>query len=168
MSSPSRLPPGASLNRKRQIDDRKDPQRIFLALVNGVAGGAEDLPDLYSETTWVTHPFDPLKRPGLSGRESLRAHFSGGDRNPVVALKPANIRVHETTDPEVIVAEFDYAGHVIATGTPVSYPCIFVMRIRDGLIVESRDYIDHLGSAEARGRLEGLLQQIRAVRLEGE
>jgi ketosteroid isomerase-like protein len=41
-------------------------------------------------------------------------------------------------------------------------PCVFVLRVRDGLIVESRDYIDHVGMARARGLLDdlvGVLQQ---------
>jgi hypothetical protein len=38
------------------------------------------------------------------------------------------------------------------------------MRVREGEIVESRDYIDHLGSAEARGLLAPLLAQIATQR----
>jgi hypothetical protein len=38
------------------------------------------------------------------------------------------------------------------------------MRVRDGEIVESRDYVDHLGSAEARGLLGPLLSDIMARR----
>jgi hypothetical protein len=34
------------------------------------------------------------------------------------------------------------------------------MRVRDGKIVASRDYVDHLGSAAARGSLGDLLSEI--------
>lgn len=34
------------------------------------------------------------------------------------------------------------------------------MRLRDGEIVESRDYVDHLSSSEARGMLGLLLAEI--------
>lgn len=74
--------------------------------------------------------------------------------------------MHETADPEVIVAEFAYAVTHLATGKRFSYPCTFVVRVRDGEIVESRDYIDHLGSAEARGSLAELLDEIGKHRLD--
>jgi ketosteroid isomerase-like protein len=77
-----------------------------------------------------------------------------------VRYEPDNIRIHETQDPEVIVAEFDYAGTVIATGEPFRVPCVFVLRVRDGLIVESRDYIDHVAMARARGPLDELIEAL--------
>jgi hypothetical protein len=64
--------------------------------------------------------------------------------------------VHETADPEVIVAEFDYVGHVATTDTTFRVANIQVLRIRDGLIVESRDYHDHLAFAHALGHLPQL------------
>ena len=39
---------------------------------------------------------------------------------------------------------------------PFNVPCIFVVRVRDGLIVESRDYADHVGFARAFGRIGAL------------
>jgi ketosteroid isomerase-like protein len=81
-------------------------------------------------------------------------------------VRPANIKIHETLDPEVIVAEFDYAGENLETNRTFSYRCLFVMRVRDGEIVESRDYVDHLGSAEARGLLAPLLAEVAARRVD--
>jgi ketosteroid isomerase-like protein len=78
----------------------------------------------------------------------------------VVRFQPDNIRVHETTDPEVIVAEFEYAGTILATGEPFRVPAIFVLRVRDGLIVESRDYIDHLAMIRARGQVGDLVAHL--------
>jgi ketosteroid isomerase-like protein len=69
--------------------------------------------------------------------------------------------VHTTTDPEVIVAEFEYAGTIVATGEPFRVPAIFVLRVRDGLIVESRDYIDHLSMIRARGQVDELVAHLR-------
>jgi uncharacterized protein len=147
------------------MQSARTPKETFLALVHGICQASPDLSQLYAENTSVTHPFDPLKRPGLAGREALRQHFDGMRGVPTLRLSPTDIHVHETADPEVIVAEFSYAGHVIASGQHVSYPCIFVMRVRDGEIVESRDYVDHLGSAEARSMLGDFLDKIRLKRL---
>jgi ketosteroid isomerase-like protein len=51
--------------------------------------------------------------------------------------------VHETADPEVIVAEFDYEGRVTTTGHAFRFSNVQFVRVRDGLIAETRDYHDH-------------------------
>ena len=61
----------------------------------------------------------------------------------------------------MIVAEFAYQGRVDETGEVFTVPCVFVMRIRDGLIIESRDYIDHIASARTWGQLDNLLTALR-------
>ncbi|MEV4127988.1 nuclear transport factor 2 family protein [Nocardia sp. NPDC049707] len=115
----------------------------------------DHLASLYAEQTDVRHPFAPLGDTPLHTRAELRRHFaegparvSGADR-----FEPVG-QVHETADPEVVIYEFSYTGS--ANGRPFSIPCIFVVRVRDGLIVESRDYSDHVGLARAFGRLDNL------------
>src|SRR5262245_51925459 len=121
------------------------PREVFLALVNGVADGRWDkLPSLYAEQTHVVHPFDPLRAAALRTRDELRQHFRPTDAGPQLHRRAANITIHETTDPEVIVAEFEYQGTVAETGEPFALPGIFVIRVRNGEIVSSRDYFDHL------------------------
>ncbi|URM97245.1 nuclear transport factor 2 family protein [Actinomadura madurae] len=139
------------------------PREIFLRLVHGVCEERwEDVIELYAEKTHVEHPFHPLAASPLRSLEELRAHF-GIDAPPAaytghtLRRRPVGITVHETADPEVIVAEFRYEGTVVETGEPFAVPAIFVMRVRDGKIVESRDYLDHLRSAQARGQLGEVL-----------
>jgi uncharacterized protein len=67
-----------------------------------------------------------------------------------------------SSDPEVIVAEFEYQGTDPGTGEPYALPGIFVLRVRDGQIVSSRDYFDHLAAARARGRLGELFAALGA------
>jgi ketosteroid isomerase-like protein len=140
------------------------PREVFLRLVHGVADRDFDaLPALYAEQTDVRHPMSPYGDKPLLSRDALREHFGGvGPRVAgVVRYQPDNIRIHESQDPEVVVGEFDYAGTVIATGEPFRVPCVFVLRVRDGLIVESRDYIDHVGMARARGLTDELVEVLR-------
>lgn len=139
------------------------PREVFLALVNGVAEGRlEELPELYAEQTDVLHPFDPLRAPALRTREELREHFTPAAGGPRLVRRPANIRIHETTDPEVIVAEFEYRGTVADTGAPFVLPAIFVLRVRDGEIVESRDYFDHWSAARVRGQFGAVVAAVEA------
>ncbi|MFL6124941.1 nuclear transport factor 2 family protein [Actinophytocola sp.] len=141
------------------------PREVFLALVNGVADGRwEELPDLYAAETDVVHPFDPLRGPALRSRAELREHFRPTGTGPRLDRRPANITIHETTDPEVIVAEFEYRGTVVETGESFAQPGIFVLRVRDGEIVSSRDYFDHVTGAAVRGQLESLVAAVKARR----
>ncbi|SNX55998.1 ketosteroid isomerase-like protein [Streptomyces sp. TLI_55] len=137
--------------------EHRSPRDVFLALVNGVAEGRwEELPELYAEHTDVVHPFHPLRAPALRTREELRAHFAPTGTGPLLIRRPANITIHETADPEVIVAEFEYQGHVAESGEEFALPGIFVLRVREGQIVSSRDYFDHLAAARVRGGLDPL------------
>ncbi|MCE7001383.1 nuclear transport factor 2 family protein [Kibdelosporangium philippinense] len=136
------------------------PREVFLALVNGVVEGRwRELPDLYAEQTHVVHPFDPLRAPALRTRDELREHFTPTGAGPEIRRTPVNITIHETTDPEVIVAEFEYRGTV--NGKPFTQPAIFVLRVRDGQIIESRDYFDHMSIAYSRGQLETLVAAMK-------
>jgi uncharacterized protein len=138
------------------------PSEVFLALVNGVAEGCwEELPSLYAEQTHVVHPFDPLRRGALRTREELREHFKPASAGPALHRRAANITIHHTTDPEVIVAEFEYQGTVADTGEPFAVPGIFVLRVHDGEIVSSRDYFDHFTAARVRGQLDDLIAAVR-------
>ncbi|MER7006973.1 nuclear transport factor 2 family protein [Dactylosporangium sp. NPDC000555] len=113
------------------------------------------LAGLYAEHTDVRHPLAPLGDTPLRTRAELRRHFAEapglGQR---VERFEAVGQVHRTADPEVVVFELSYEGSV--NGRSFALPCVFVTRVRDGAIVESRDYGDHVGLARAFGRLAGL------------
>jgi ketosteroid isomerase-like protein len=145
------------------MSSTRSPAEVFLALVNGVADHrGEELADLYAEQTHVVHPFHPLRAPALRTREELREHFRPDDGIPALDRWVANVIIHETADPEVIVAEFEYQGTVTESGEKFALPGIFVLRVRDGEIVESRDYFDHLTSARVRGQLGELVAAVTA------
>jgi uncharacterized protein len=58
------------------------------------------------------------------------------------------------------VAEFEYQGTDPGTGEAYAQPAIFVMRVRDGEIVSSRDYHDAIASARVRGKLGELFAAV--------
>lgn len=139
------------------------PREVFLRLVHGVADGKfDELPDLYGEVTDVRHPMaTPQSRP-MTSRGALREHFTvpPEDRESLPKRRVVDAVVHETADPEVIVAEFAYE-FTSPDGSTAKVPCVFVMRVRDGRIIESRDYIDPIRTYTARGDLDLLLESLR-------
>jgi ketosteroid isomerase-like protein len=72
-------------------------------------------------------------------------------------LQARNLVVHETSDPEVVVAEWDYDGLVTTANRPFRVSSIQVSRVRNGQIVASRDYHNHLVLADVLGQLPALL-----------
>jgi ketosteroid isomerase-like protein len=130
-------------------------ERVMLALTNGTNPADE-----YTEDAYVTHPFHPAMPP-LRGREALRTHFAAAAG--LTWFRPHGVVSHATTDPELVVTEFACVGTSPA-GRPLVASNIFVTRLRDGLIVASRDYGDHLSFAAATGTLPSLLAAATASR----
>lgn len=146
-----------------------DPAETVRAVCEGVSslvsGGLDQaqresqldqLAALYAERTDVRHPFAPFGGPALRTRADLRRHFAqaSGQRDGVERFQPVIVQVHRTADPEVVITEYRYEGS--AGGRPVDIANILVTRVRNGMIVESRDYADHIAAARAFGRLPAL------------
>lgn len=110
--------------------------------------------DLYAPDGILEMPFAPpgaLRR--IEGREEIRALLAVAGQaarragRRIVRYDP--VVVHETADPEVIVAEFDLHGEVSTTGERYRVSFIQVLRARDGQIVSMRDYFDPRALSEA-------------------
>jgi ketosteroid isomerase-like protein len=123
------------------------PRDVLVRVIDGVTGRRwDELPDLYAIDTVVTHPLG--RTPPLRGREALRTHFAAASELPL-EMRADELVVHETADPEVVIGEFVYRGRNTATDHAFAVRNVFVMRVRDGEIVESRDYADHHAFAAA-------------------
>lgn len=146
----------------------RDPAEVVRAVCDGVsllvAGNLDDaqresqldqLAAFYAEDTDVRHPFAPAITP-LHTRAEVRRHFAQAPSRAdgIERFAPVDLNVHRTGDPEVVITEFRYEGS--AGGRPLSIRNIFVTRVRDGVIVESRDYADHAAAARAFAHLPAL------------
>ncbi|MFD7990797.1 nuclear transport factor 2 family protein [Streptomyces mexicanus] len=115
---------------------------------------ADGLADLYARD--AVHEF-PFRFPGLPahyrGREEVRAGYKAlWGASPARPEAVHEVAVHESTDPEVIVVEQTVTGTVTTTGAPFEVPGLLVLRVRDGLLVHVRDYMDGLAATGAAGR----------------
>jgi len=127
-------------------------------LQNGDRSQVDKLSEFYAEDTDVRHPMAPLGDTPLLSREALRQHFDAAGSVGLAGFRVEDVRVHHTADPEVIIGEFIYRGDAGWTA-----PGVIVFRIRDGLIIESRDYIDHLGLARATKTIDALCAQLTSA-----
>ncbi|MFD9409947.1 nuclear transport factor 2 family protein [Streptomyces sp. NPDC059989] len=134
------------------------PREVFQRLIDGIgAGRFTELAELYAEDAVVETVFEPVGPRRVEGRAALRERFAQVSASSPVELTPANVVVRETDDPEVVVAEFDYRVHHRLTGRTFESANIQVLRVRDGLIVNSRDYHDHLALIVAGDNLPQLV-----------
>ena len=132
-----------------------NPRAVFERLSRGISEGRwHDLADLYAEDAVVEQPLVSAAPSRIVGRETVRAHFAGAAAMGL-RLVAHHVRIHETADPEVIVAEFDY--DVTGPEGTTTAANVQVLRVRDGLIAASRDYHDHLAIARVTGGLPALV-----------
>ncbi|MBT2234397.1 nuclear transport factor 2 family protein [Nonomuraea sp. NEAU-A123] len=108
---------------------------------------ADELADLYAEDGLHEFPFGGL--PPFKGREEVRAGYTmmwGAMEALVKEIRDVVIR--QTTDPEVVVAEHETV--VAVADQELTVPGLLILRVRDGLIVHTRDYMDTSAIARVR------------------
>ncbi|MBC6461840.1 nuclear transport factor 2 family protein [Actinomadura sp. HBU206391] len=136
------------------------PRQIVERFLRASADNAwDDLSDLYAPDAVIEIPFAPAGIPRrFQGREDHRARFKAAA--PLRRIDKVDaVMVHETSDPEVVLVEFDSHATVTSTGRSFVSSYAMVMRIRDGLIVSSRDYANPLDGAELRKELSAVLSE---------
>lgn len=120
------------------------PRQVAEKLVTGISQGRfEEVPKLYAEDCVVEVPYATGGvAPLLEGGAAIREHFSHADAMPL-RLRARDLVVHETEDPELVVLSWDYEVTATTTGATATVANVQFLRVRDGLIVHSRDFHDH-------------------------
>ncbi|MFF7988786.1 nuclear transport factor 2 family protein [Kitasatospora xanthocidica] len=140
------------------MSETLSPREVFHELLTGITEGRfTEVTRLYAEDTVVESVFEPVGPRRYEGRAVLAERFAQVAAHSLLELRAHNVVVRETDDPEVVVAEWDYQVLHRETGRTFEAANIQVLRVRDGLIVHSRDYHDHLAVAVAGGRLPELV-----------
>ncbi|GAA5187531.1 nuclear transport factor 2 family protein [Rugosimonospora acidiphila] len=106
--------------------------------------------ELMAPDGYIEWPYRPAGVPArLRGREEIHRFLTETGKSFVRFDEFQDVVLHETTDPEVIIVEYEARGTVIATGAPFHQTVIAVFRVRDGQIQSYRDYINPLPLMEA-------------------
>ena len=95
---------------------------------------------LWADDGVMEFPFAPAAGPRrLEGREAIAAYMR--DYPDHIDLQDfPELRIHETTDPEIIVVEMRGVGRLVETGSAFDMTYIAVVTVRDGRIASYRDY----------------------------
>ncbi|TDD92532.1 hypothetical protein E1293_00705 [Actinomadura darangshiensis] len=118
---------------------------------NALAGEAGLDEEMLAEDVVIEMPFAPAGHERRSeGREAIAARLREGRRSlPIEFEEFRDVVVHETADPEVIVAEYELVATIPGTGKRGSANFVTVLRARDGRIVHWREYQDRAAIEEA-------------------
>jgi ketosteroid isomerase-like protein len=124
----------------------RGPREVFARLQQVVLQFDMDAQaDLYAVDGVLEWPFAPAGLPRrVEGREAIRRVLVPLGEQARAAghhlREYQSVVVHDSTDPEVIIAEFEVQGEVLPSGAPYQLSYIQVLRVRDGEIVTFRDY----------------------------
>jgi ketosteroid isomerase-like protein len=98
----------------------------------------------------------------LEGRAAIRNFLASSLAPAKIDIREVRAVVHETLDPDVVVAEIEHTGVTVATQKLYRLAAIGVMRLRHGEIAHYRDYMDTLSTARALGALPRLVDMLAA------
>jgi uncharacterized protein len=109
-----------------------------------LSGDADGLADLFASDAVIEWPFaGPPGMPArLEGREAIREYSRRALASPLRLEDYEVAELHQTQDPEVVVAEMRTTGTMTTTGRSFAATSVQILRIRDGHIVLFRDFPD--------------------------
>jgi uncharacterized protein len=120
---------------------------------------------MWAEDVVIETPFAAGGPKRVEGRDNFLARTkTSRETIPIHVEEMRNVVVHETTDPNKIIVEYELVGVLVATGKRESALFIAVMEIRDGLLTLWREYQNTLAMAQAIGQIPGLDTDFAVVR----
>ncbi|MBB3941521.1 hypothetical protein GGR39_003198 [Novosphingobium fluoreni] len=110
------------------------------ALGDRIDAGAGTFVEMMAEDGVMEFPYAPAGLPTrLEGRAAIASHLEEAGR--MIAFdRMGEPVVHPSTDPDIVVLEFEGFGRGVATGEPYDQTYISVIRTANGHIVHYRDY----------------------------
>lgn len=106
---------------------------------------AMDMPaifDLLADDCVVENPYAPTGMPArLEGKPRVVEHLNAQFERTTMRFEAVDSEViHETTDPNTIVVEFDMLAEDTRTGAKIRRTMVQIFRVREDKIVLWRDY----------------------------
>lgn len=100
----------------------------------------------YADDTVFEFPYaSPPAR--IEGKRTISDYLRGA--LGIFEIRVTVTHVHETTDPDTLIAEFTSEGKVTTTGKSYTNSYISVFRLRDGLIVHQKEFYNPNAATEA-------------------
>lgn len=146
-----------------QVLSAREVDQQVVRMVEGTHGII--FADLFADDGVLGYPFAPPGMPArLDGAAAIRAFHEqvAQATRSLFHIEGVDSTIHETTDPEVVVAEIEHYGTSDVTGGAYRFTALGVIRVRDGAIVSYRDYMDPIALARLAGRTDELVTALAA------
>lgn len=118
--------------------------------------GADDV-EVWAPDAVIEQPFAAGGPSRIEGRDNfLAATKASRGSLPVRFEEMRDVVIHDTTDPDKIIVEYELVGTLLTTGKRASASFVAVMEVRDGLVTLWREYQNTPAIEQALGRLPGL------------
>ncbi|NYI95585.1 hypothetical protein HNR12_001862 [Streptomonospora nanhaiensis] len=129
----------------------QSPRDLFARFQrNALAGRPGFDAEMLAPDVVVEQPFAPPANRRTEGRDNVVAMTRAGrEALPVVFEGFSEVEIHETADPEVIIAEYRLTATVPRTGTRARGAFVVVLRAANGRIAHWREYQDTAAFAAA-------------------
>lgn len=112
---------------------------------------------MVAEDGAMEFPYAPPGYPQrLDGRTAI-ADYMRDYPNKVEIASFTIEAFHQTLDPNVVILEFSVDGRAVETGRPYTMRYVGVIRLRDGKIINYRDYWNPLVAAAALGGADAMV-----------
>ena len=129
------------------------PRQVVEQLLAGITAERwHEAADLYSDDAVVAQPLALPHPSTVRGKAESAAHFERAAGGPL-ELVADHIEIHDTADPELVIARYEYRARNRATGASAIVANVQIVRVRHGLIVRSEDFHDHAILGAVTGRL---------------
>ncbi|MFC9114817.1 MULTISPECIES: nuclear transport factor 2 family protein [Streptomyces] len=130
---------------------RAAARQVFLDHLDLLTSGrAEEWTELFTEDGVLEFPYAPPGYPTrLQGRGELFAHIANFPK--AFRLEMKDVRIHETVDPTLVIAELRSEGIALETGRPYNQSYISVVETVDGKISRYVDYWNPLVAMDSLG-----------------
>lgn len=144
------------------------PRDVALALLRTLArGDASSATQYYDDDAEIIVKFSIPTPATIRGLPAIARIFDETPdwrvRRMYRNIEVTNLVVHETLDPEVVIVEWDYLTRIEPEDRTVVNGNIIVVRVREGMIVKSRDYHDHVSRAIADDELPQLIAKLQSL-----
>jgi uncharacterized protein len=140
---------------------RQTAERLLRGAIGPDPG---DMADCYAPSVVIEMPFAVASlypERIETTREELRARYQAG-RAKRRYKSLSNVAIYETTDPDVVILEYDLHGEFTETAEPFSMRFLMILTMRDGQIVHSTDYSNPIAGAQFLGKLPELVAALSA------
>jgi len=121
------------------------PREVLAGFLDLLLRRDPALLDRYAADAVHEFPFDGRR---MIGRDQIKTAFTAGwARNRYRVAGFGEPVVYQTSDSEVIIAEYDVTVAAVASGTSFTGPIVLVLRARSGEIASIREYFNPAGAA---------------------